>query len=46
MTTARAEYLFALAYHNVPPPVVNDLTITDFGRLTLGIDAINDGEVG
>ena len=40
MTKARAAYLFALAsVCNTPPPVVDALTVLDFGRLTAGIDA-------
>jgi hypothetical protein len=43
VTTARAEYLFALAHIcHTPPAAVTGLTIADFGRLTLGIDALND----
>ena len=43
MTAARAEYLFALAHEcHVTPPGVDELTLADFGRLTLGIDALND----
>lgn len=43
MTAARAEYLFALAYHcSITPPGVDELTLADFGALTLGIDALTD----
>jgi hypothetical protein len=43
VTAARAVYLFALAHAcHVPPPVVDELTVADFGQLTLGIDALND----
>lgn len=45
MTTARAEYLFPLARAcHIAPPVVSEMTVTDFGRLTLAIDVLNDGE--
>jgi hypothetical protein len=46
VTAARAEYLFILAHDcNCPPPVTDELTVADFGRLTLGIDAMNrDGD--
>lgn len=40
MTTARAEYLPALAHFcHCPPPVTDELTVIDFGRLTAWIDA-------
>ncbi len=45
MTAARAQYLFALAHTcHVPPPVVDELTVADFGRLTLGVNALQDGD--
>lgn len=47
MTAARAEYLFALAQTcHVAPPLVGELTVTDFGQLTLGIDALAEVEGG
>lgn len=47
MTAARGEYLFALAHScHVIPAEVNKLTLADFGRLTLGIDALNDPDGG
>ena len=47
MTTARAEYLFALAHAcHVGPAAVDELTLADFARLTMGIDALNDQDGG
>jgi hypothetical protein len=47
VTAARAEYLFILAHTcHIPPPVVDELTLADFGQLCLGIDAMNDPDGG
>jgi hypothetical protein len=41
VTVARAEYLFALAYHcHVSPPGVDAMTIADFGLFCVGIDEL------
>ncbi len=43
MTAARAEYLPALAHLcHCPPPVTDGLAVTDFGRLTMWIDALGE----
>jgi hypothetical protein len=34
----RARYLVPLAQWNIPPPVVNDLTLADFAQLTDAIE--------
>jgi hypothetical protein len=47
VTAARAEYLFALAHIcHIPPPVVDEMTVADFGQLTLGIDAYQESTNG
>ena len=47
MSAARAEYLFALARAcHVGPAEVDDLTLADFGRLTMGIDTLSDDQDG
>jgi hypothetical protein len=47
VTAARAEYLIALAMTcHVPPSQVDRMTVADFGRLTLGIDALEERNGG
>jgi hypothetical protein len=41
VSTARVEYLFALASTcHVPPAAVDELRLSDFGRLTMCIDEL------
>lgn len=43
VTFARAEYLFALAHScHTGPREVDRMTVLDFGRLTCGIDALEE----
>ena len=47
MTAARGEYLMALAVTcHVTPRDADRLTVADFGRLTCGIDALEERDGG